>query len=139
MAKETVSFKLKNDLSELDRLNEYFEGFKSSVGIEERCTHHCKLGMEELFTNICSYGFPDKKEHWIHFTLWKEKEGVVIRVEDDGIPFNPIEMPEPNLGGGVEDREVGGLGIHLIKHFYNEIEYQRVDNKNVIILKIILE
>jgi anti-sigma regulatory factor (Ser/Thr protein kinase) len=59
---------------------------------------------------------------------------LVLMVEDDGIPFNPFHVEEPDVGLTVEERGIGGLGIHLVRETMDEHHYQRRANKNIVIL-----
>jgi serine/threonine-protein kinase RsbW len=58
-----------------------------------------------------------------------------VEVEDDGRPFNPLEAPPPDIGKPLAEREVGGLGIHLVRKMMDELEYRRENDKNLLILK----
>ncbi len=88
-----------------------------------------------LFTNIISYGFEDELEHQIKFTLAKDKETLVVQVEDDGKPFNPLDVAKPAIPQDLDSMNIGGLGIHLIKNMMDDINYQRADGKNRLIFK----
>jgi len=58
-----------------------------------------------------------------------------VEVEDDGRQFNPLELPEPDLEKKLEERPIGGLGIHLVRNLMDELEYRRTHNKNILIMK----
>jgi len=60
---------------------------------------------------------------------------LVIKVEDDGRPFNPLLSPPPDLHRPLEQRRVGGLGLHLVRELTNCIEYDRVDGKNRLVIR----
>jgi anti-sigma regulatory factor (Ser/Thr protein kinase) len=59
---------------------------------------------------------------------------LVLMIEDDGIPFNPFQVEEPDVELTVEERGIGGLGIHLVRETMDEYHYQRRANKNIVIL-----
>lgn len=130
-----VSFELKNDLSELDRLCQNCESIGESFGMSKKLIFEMNLALDELFTNIISYGFQDDKEHIIKIEIKKEGDAFLMRIEDDGIPFDPIAAEAPDLECPIEDCRIGGLGIHLIKKLMDEICYERVNGVNVIYLK----
>jgi len=90
--------------------------------------------LDELFTNIISHGFEDKDEHQVIVTCRNEGGILKITIEDDGIPFNPTAAPHPNLKCAFRDREIGGLGIHLIRSYMDQIEYSRRGGKNILVL-----
>jgi serine/threonine-protein kinase RsbW len=60
-------------------------------------------------------------------------------VEDDGKPFNPLDAPEPDTNQLLEERPIGGLGIHLVRKNVDELEYRRQKDKNILIMKLKLK
>ena len=124
MVKGSITFELKNDIRELDRLCRILDRFGVSHSFSKKAGLEINLVMEEIFTNIVRYGFPDKTDHVIHVTISYDNSRVTIRIEDNGIPFNPLTSETPDLDCTLEERDVGGLGIHLIKGYTDSIEYQ---------------
>jgi len=135
MIKCDFCFDLKNKLSELKTLCRHLEDCSNMMGLPQKCLFEINLGLDEVFTNIISYGFEDESEHQIKFTLAKDKETLVVQVEDDGVPFNPLDVPGPELSQDLDSINIGGLGIHLITKMIDDIDYQRVEGKNKLILK----
>ena len=135
MADTRISFNLKNNLTELDTLEEKLDQFCDRLGLTNKCLCEINLALEELFTNIISYGYSDDDEHWIRFMLSYQNGTITIEIEDDGKPFNPIEAKEPDIKCSIEDRKIGGLGIHLTKKIMDEMIHHRRADKNVLILK----
>lgn len=135
MAKNKVSFKLKSKLSELDKLCQHLEQFGDSIGLSPKSIFEANLALDELFTNIISYGFKDKKEHTIDITISHQNNTLIFKVEDDGIPFNPTEVDTPDLECTIEECKIGGLGIHLAKNLMDEVCYKRCKKKNILTLK----
>ena len=131
----TLSLRLKNDLAELGRLNQLLEEFAGLHGVPSEMVFRLTLVMEEILTNVISYGYEDEMEHEISVRLaWQEPE-MAIEVEDDGQPFNPLEAPPPDTGKPLAERQIGGLGIHLVREMMDELEYRRENNRNIFILK----
>ena len=91
MSKGRISFELKNSLSELDRLRKHLDQFGESHSLSQRTVFKMNLALEELVSNIISYGYPDDDDHWIKVVISFIKGVLVISLEDDGIPFNPVE------------------------------------------------
>ncbi|HHE74509.1 MAG: ATP-binding protein [Deltaproteobacteria bacterium] len=135
MAKKFYSFELKNDQSELERLCHNCEEIGQSIGISDKSMFEMNLALDELFTNIISYGFQDCQEHIIKVSITVEGDQLQMRIEDDGVPFNPLESETPDIQCGIEDCKIGGLGIHLIKKLMDDIQYQRVADKNILVLR----
>jgi len=138
MAKRDYCFELKSKLSELNTLCRHLEDCGSVMELPQKCLFEINLGLDELFTNIISYGFEDEAEHQIKFSLAKDEQTLVVQVEDDGKPFNPLEAASPAVPDDPDDLDsinIGGLGIHLVKKIMDEIDYQRVKGRNRLILK----
>jgi anti-sigma regulatory factor (Ser/Thr protein kinase) len=135
MTQKKISIALKNDFCELDSLCRSLEKFGKSHGLSKKCKLDLNLVLEELLTNIISHGYADEGEHFIHITISQENGVLVVCIKDDGIPFNPVTAEEPDVKRPLEEREIGGLGIHLIKQLTDDIAYERVGNQNIIILK----
>ncbi|MDR0448023.1 MAG: ATP-binding protein [Treponema sp.] len=88
------------------------------------------LAVEEIFLNIANYAYtPGMGEAAIFISV---NEKTVIRFEDTGKPYNPLEQKEPDLDKSLSEREIGGLGIFLVKKLMNHVEYQRIQNKNIL-------
>ena len=135
MPKKKYSFTLKSNLAELETLCQQMEKFGQLLGLTKKCIFEINLALDELFTNIISYGFADDDEHMIRVTLTPQNKTLCLSIEDDGLPFNPIDAKEPDLECTVEDCKIGGLGIHLIRNLMDDICYERCGDKNVLTLK----
>jgi len=135
MPRKKYSFKLKSSLTELDRLCQKVEKFGRSHGLSKKSIFEINLALDELFTNIISYGFRDDAEHWIKVTITPQDDLVCLCIEDDGIPFNPVDAKQPELKCSIEECKIGGLGIHLAKNLMDEVCYERCGDKNVLTLK----
>jgi anti-sigma regulatory factor (Ser/Thr protein kinase) len=93
------------------------------------------IALEEILTNIISYGYTDDREHVIRVRLSVQPGEVKAEVEDDGQPFNPFEAPEVDTAKPLEERAIGGLGIHLVRKLMDGLEYQRQEGKNLLVIK----
>ena len=132
--KPQVSFSLRNHLSELDRLNEQVELIGQQWKLPRRSVLQINLALEEIFTNIISYGFDDDLEHTITISLDYDGQRMQITMIDDGNPFDINQADNPDLNIPLAQKEVGGLGIFLIRQYMDEISYVRDKNKNIIML-----
>jgi len=130
-----VSFELKNNLSELSTLSEHLERMGDALGVSRRSLFEVNLAMDELFTNIISYGFADQSEHTIRVSISVENNLLTVVLEDDGIPFNPLGRLPVEIPRTLGECKVGGLGIHLVKNLMDEVIYCRCGNNNRLTLK----
>ena len=135
MSAPALILTLKNDLSELARIAEAIEAHGESHGWPAKWIMNVNLSLDELITNIVSYGYQDSEEHEIRVTLTDHSGSLVVVLEDDGIAFDPFTTaPEPDLEASVEERRIGGLGVYFVKTLMDEATYERVDNHNRITL-----
>jgi serine/threonine-protein kinase RsbW len=93
------------------------------------------LVLEELYTNSVTHGASDGKEVSIEVNLELDEDELTITYKDNGIQFNVLELPEPDLQAPIETREIGGLGVHYIKFFTDSITYEYVDKNNMLKMK----
>jgi serine/threonine-protein kinase RsbW len=135
MAKQKYEFELKNELSELKNLNRHLENLGRDIGLQADSILRINICLDELFTNIVSYGFKDDLEHIVKFTLNADDEFLIINIEDDGIPFNPLEKIDPDFPANVESANIGGLGILIIRKLIDNIAYVRTQGKNKLTMK----
>jgi serine/threonine-protein kinase RsbW len=135
MTQGSLTLEVTNKPSELETLGARLETFCQALDLPPKIVFQLKFAIEEVFVNIISYGFRDKKEHRIRITMNHEDGVVVMRIEDDGLPFNPLETEAPDVACPIEDRKVGGLGLHLTKQLMSEIEYERLGGKNVLTVR----
>ena len=135
MKNRDYCFELKSKLSELTTLCRYLEDCGNVMELPQKCLLELNLGLDELFSNIISYGFEDESEHQIKFSLVKDSKTLIVQVEDDGIPFNPLDVAGLEVSQDLDSINIGGLGIHLVKEMMDDIDYKRVEGKNKLILK----
>ena len=126
---------LKNDISEIEGLAKAIVDFGKENNLSDKVIYDINLALEEVVGNIISYGYEDNSEHQIiiHFGL-RDKE-LILEVTDDAKPFNPLEVPEPDIEKPIEERQVGGLGIYLVRKLMDKVEYKREQGKNILVMK----
>ena len=135
MESHKYSFELKNDLSELEALCQHLNKFGQVTGLSEACITDVNICLDELFTNIVSYGFADDLEHSIWFTMNLDKQVLTLSIEDEGIPFNPLEKKDPEVPADLIDVRIGGLGIHIVRKLMDDIRYYRRQGRNKLTMK----
>ena len=126
--------RVKNALEEIALLSEAIETFfgpHASPG----AVSAVNVAVEELVTNIVSYAFPDGGEHDIRVDLGLDADGLTAAVEDDGSAYNPLEREAPDTDAKLDDRPVGGLGIHLVRQLMDDVTYARRDGRNIITVR----
>ncbi|MCR5456780.1 MAG: ATP-binding protein [Clostridiales bacterium] len=92
------------------------------------------ISLEELFVNIAHYAYPEGNG-WAEIRAKIEDGSIVIALVDGGRPYDPLAKPDPDITLGVEDRQIGGLGIFISKKQMDEIKYSYTDGHNVLTMK----
>ena len=126
---------LRNNLSEIERLANAVMQFGRENNFSDKVIFDINLALEEVVNNIISYAYKDKNEHQINIHMELEGPELVLKVEDDGVPFNPLEVPEPNIKKPLEERQPGGLGLFFIRNLIDKLEYRRDKDKNIFIIR----
>lgn len=126
---------VKNNLDEIDCIWSEIETKLKPYCLTKKELFQICLAVDELFTNIVSYAFTDNMEHDIGVNIRIEKKHLVVELEDDGIPFNPLEFTPPDMSEPLCERDEGGLGIHFCRKMMVEFHYERLDGKNRITFK----
>lgn len=91
--------------------------------------------MEEAFTNVVRHGYPAEGGHEISIRLELAGGVVTFVIEDDARAFDPLQAPLNDLDAPLDERQPGGLGIHLIRTLMDEVAYQRTGGHNVLTMK----
>lgn len=132
-----LSYTIPSDIKRMDDMINPILNSLREINIDEKVVYKVHLAMEEILTNICSYGYNEEKQGDItiksHLSL--QPKEITITVIDDGREFNPLKKEEPNLEEKLTKREVGGLGIFITKNIMDEISYSREDDKNILTMK----
>ncbi len=88
--------------------------------------------MEELFANLLHYGYRDTLEHAIFVRCRFDGADLHLEIEDDGVPFDLTTAPEPDLTLPLDERPVGGLGIHMVRKSMDSVRYERRAGRNIL-------
>jgi sigma-B regulation protein RsbU (phosphoserine phosphatase) len=133
---EAIVVELKNSPPEIKRLTRIADDFGQRHRLNAESSHNVKVALDEILTNIISYAYADAREHSIVTRFSLEQGKLTIEVEDDGRPFNPLYAPEPDTTQLLEERPMGGLGIHLVRKLMDEVEYRTQNDRNILIMKL---
>jgi serine/threonine-protein kinase RsbW len=132
---DKVELSLVNQVSELEKLTGALEEVSERWGIPPKVLMHLNLALEELFTNVVFHGHPDGGEHDIHIEIGRNDHVLSVVVSDDAPAFNPLEHEDDSrVDKPLEERKIGGLGIHFVKTVMDSVDYARRDGKNIVTL-----
>lgn len=130
----TLTLLVPNDLAELERVGRDLEEFGREHGLSAADVSAVNLAVDEILTNIILYAFPRREDHEVQINVRLEDDTLTLEFEDSGRPFDPVGMPEPDLEATLEDRPVGGLGIHIVRRLVDDMSYRRDEDRNVLTL-----
>ncbi len=122
---------IKNHLPEIAAVNEKFGAFADKFGIPVPVSRKFKLIFDELLNNVISYAYGDDSDHDIEVRMELAGKRLTVTITDDGVPFNPLSAAAPDTNLPLEERDAGGLGIHLVRNLVDEVSYHRRIDKNV--------
>jgi sigma-B regulation protein RsbU (phosphoserine phosphatase) len=135
---KTFDIKIENQLAEISRVNQQFNEFAADNNVPKAVSRKMNLVFDDLLNNVISYAYKDRQKHEIDIRIEVTKDRLAVTISDDGVPFNPFGTATPDTTLSVEDREIGGLGIHLVRSMMDEVDYQRRTDKNVVRLVLYL-
>ncbi|MDR0301790.1 MAG: SpoIIE family protein phosphatase [Treponema sp.] len=125
-------FKLQAKVENLSRLIDFVNTELKKSGCPPDLQDQINVAVEEIFVNIANYAYkPDAGDVTLSISIGNK---VVVKFEDTGKPYNPLEQADPDLETDLSSREIGGLGIYLVKKLVDSIEYSRVDDNNVLVI-----
>ena len=122
-------------LSEVDAVARQVEEFGDAHGLPGPKVYVINLALDELITNVVSYGFGGVPEPEIRITLRRERDALVLIMEDNGQPFDPTQEVPTDVTSPLTERPVGGLGLHLVKNFADRLSYEFADGRNRVIVE----
>ena len=129
-----IELRLTNRLEEISGVIHEFNMFAEEHELSTAVRRQVDLVLDELLNNTISYAFADEDAHEIEVEIELKSGRLVLTILDDGIPFNPFVGPEPDMSLSLGEREIGGLGIHLVRNVMDEVSYNRRTDRNVVIL-----
>lgn len=132
---KTEKLVIKNRVEELQKITGLLEVLESGWNLPAKVVMNMNLALEEVVSNVIFYAFDENTDHNIHLNFEFENEKLTVHITDDGVAFNPLQMPPPpDLEKKAEERNVGGLGIYFVKNFMDDLAYKREKDKNILTL-----
>ncbi len=122
------------ELEHLHSLKGFILDYALQKGFDKKRCHQVELAADEMLTNIISYAYPEERGDIRVICESDENGDLVVQIIDTGIPFNPLDVGGPDLSLGLEEREVGGLGLFLSHKMVDEIRYRREGRENILTL-----
>lgn len=128
---------LRNAREEISRLAAAVEALGARAGLSSLPVHRLNLVLEEIIANTLAYGYPDAGEHSLLVRVAVLADGIELEIRDDARPFDPLaDRPAPYLGSDPARRQLGGLGLYLVRRFAREGHYETEGGRNRLIIKM---
>jgi len=124
--------KLKNQVGELARVNQFIEEIGEELGLDMELQMNLNLVMEEMVSNVIFYAYPEGKTADIELVAESDGKELTFVLSDRGKEFDPTMKEDANPDVNPIDRDLGGMGIFIVKNIMNEVTYQRLEGKNLL-------
>lgn len=123
---------LHNDVNEVPMLGEWMEVTGEQLGLPMAAVFQLNLALEEAFVNVVDYAYPGKNGMPVQLNMDGTGETLTFTLIDEGEPFDPTTLDEPDTNLSAEERPIGGLGVFLVKQIMDEVRYERQGNRNIL-------
>lgn len=126
---------LTNDVQDVPKLSAFVDEVCEEMGFEATDTMQMNLAIEEAVVNVMNYAYLPGTQGDIDIVAQADDLCLKFTISDSGTPFDPTARPEADTTLSAEERPIGGLGIYLVRQLMDSINYERIDNKNVLTLR----
>lgn len=130
----TLQTTIRNQAGDFARVREMVRELERARDLPQAAVFDVNVVLDEVLSNILKYAYSDNALHHIHVTLGASDSAIEIRIEDDGRPFDPLALPEPDLTLPLAHRPEGGLGVHFMRKLMDDVQYKRENHRNYLIL-----
>ena len=129
---DTKNLTLPNDVQEVPQLAAFVDEICEAAGIDMGTTMKMNLAIEEAVVNVMTYAYPPDTKGEVRIEAQVHESYVEFVISDDGQPFNPTEVKEADTTLSAEERDIGGLGIFLVRQLMDTVVYRRDNGQNIL-------
>lgn len=122
-----------SNLTDIDKVRDFLKMSLGDLRLSEEDYFAIELSLLEIYTNIVRYAYPEKKDK-IFLKIWRKDQKVFFEIRDNGIPFDPTEVREPDIDKIIATEKVGGFGILISRTLMDGFSYKREKSQNVLVL-----
>ena len=130
----TETLVLKNNVKEVTRFSSFIKSVTEKLGIEKSLARQLRLAVEEAVVNVIDYAYPAGTEGDITIKCMSDGKTLRFQIIDSGVAFDPTAKEKADTTLSAEDRQIGGLGILLVRELMDSINYERENGKNILTL-----
>jgi anti-sigma regulatory factor (Ser/Thr protein kinase) len=131
---ELLEVILNNQRTEIPKAHQLLDELAVQVGLSPKAGADLHVALEEHLTNVINYGYSPGQSGRIAVRLSSSRDALRVEIEDDARPFNPLLAPPVDVNQPLEDRPIGGLGIHMIRQLTDDLRYEARAGHNVLTL-----
>ena len=129
------SLTLPNDVQTIPKLAEFTDSICETAGFDMDMRMQMNLAIEEAVVNVMNYAYPQEVKGTVNIDATISDKRLTFVISDSGTPFDPTAKAEVDTSLSAEERDIGGLGIHLIRQIMDSINYEYIDGRNVLTLQ----
>lgn len=130
------TFTIQNTLDDLPKVAEWVGGLDEDLGLPFQVVFRLDLVLAEALANVIQHAFPDGGIHDIQIDLTVTDELATLDVIDPGVAFDPLSVAEAKQADNLQDVDIGGLGVHMIRNFMDAVSYRREGDKNILTMSV---
>lgn len=123
---------LPNDVQEVPKLAAFVDEVCEWMGFDPMLTMQLNLAIEEAVVNVMDYAYPPGTKGEVDIEVKADADELMFTISDNGVAFDPTAKAEVDTTLSAEERQIGGLGIHLVRHIMDNVEYERKDGRNIL-------
>lgn len=127
--------RIKNQVEELEHVARFIEEIAEELGLDMELQMNLNLVMEEMVSNIIFYAYPKKADATIELMAESDGKELTFVLSDQGREFDPTMKDDADMDINPAERDLGGMGIFIVKNIMNEVTYQRLEGKNLLTMK----
>lgn len=120
-----ITLELLADMAGLEKADKALDELALAVQLPEETLFQVRLVLEEVLMNVISYGAGDGAVPHVQLNMAQKDGTLSMEIADNGIAFDPLQLPAPDLDAEIDDRPIGGLGIFLVRELMDSVTYRR--------------
>lgn len=121
-----------NDIQQIPQLADFVETIAEEKHLDHSLTLSLNLALEEAVTNVIMYAYPEGTDGLVDIEAIIREHSLSFVISDSGQPFDPTAQPDADVSQSIENRQVGGLGIYLVRSIMDNVSYERNGGKNIL-------